>query len=252
MELDKKFKTSFLKPAKYNPRMMDEEEHQELEEAINYFGLVDPIIFNTKSGVIIGGRQRYEHIKDNEYGYALLLGDIGWYFTEEDLKLDGEADEKALNIALNKIGGKFDNSLLKPMIETLLDTDTPVIGFNDMEINEIVEEGFTNIDPEEGFGKELPEKGEYNKEPEQRKVKTFYLKEGDTWNIGNHKLIVGPVDDYQKINVNIKGGDLKVVLSSTDNVDADMYLFMSKNKETIANNSYNYQEETEDIEEVEE
>lgn len=241
MELKKDFPTSFLKPAEYNPRIMEEKEHEQLEEVINYFGLADPIIFNTKTGVIIGGNQRYEHIKNRKEGYALLLGDIGWYFTDEELKLETEADEKSLNIALNKISGSFDNSLLIPMMEEILITDTPLIGFDDEELN-----SFLDVDLDVDWGDEkLGEKevGEYNKYDLHTKTNTFYLKEGDEWNIGNHKFIVGHVyEDSEKINMSVKGSDLKITVSSAENVDEEMYLFMSKNKEVIKDNKPDYGE----------
>jgi ParB-like chromosome segregation protein Spo0J len=55
-----------LKPAEYNPREMTEEETEELNESLERFGMVEPIVVNKAAGrenVIIGGHQRYELIK---------------------------------------------------------------------------------------------------------------------------------------------------------------------------------------------
>jgi hypothetical protein len=240
MEFKKEFPTSFLKPSKYNPRIMEEKEHEKLDEVIEYFGLVDPIIFNTKTGVIIGGNQRFEHIKHQEQGFALLLGDIGWFFTEDDLKLESEADEKALNLALNKITGYFDEPLLVPMLEEIIEADDIPIVFDDVEISDMLGIGFGDVpvddDKPKGEGNE-----EFEEFVEKHKTATFYLKEGDEWWIGSHKLIVGEVDEQsQKINVTLKGSDLRITVSSTENVDEEMYLFQSNNKKVIKTNKPDY------------
>lgn len=240
MELKKDFPTSFLVPAEYNPRVMEEHKHEQLDEVLDYFGLVDPIIFNTKTGVIIGGNQRYEHIKKKEKGFALLLGDIGWYFTQEELKLESEADEKSLNLALNKISGRFDNELLKPLVEEIIETDAPISYFEDEELSSLLNIDFEEIELEEETtiteGNEL-----YQEKKEQHKNQTYYLKEGDEWRIGTHTLKVGPVNpDQEKINLTIKGEDLRITLSSTENVEDELLLFKSHNKEIISNNKYDY------------
>jgi hypothetical protein len=244
MELKRDFPISFLKPAKYNPRIMEETEHEKLDDVIKYFGLVDPVIFNTKTGVIIGGNQRYEHIKDQEKGFVLELGDISWYFTEEDLKLETVADEKALNLALNKITGYFDDSLVTPMIEEISITDTPLTFIDDEEISRLLG-GFDDVKLDTGDGEtdgRYDKDGEYAKKQEKHKQQTFYLREGDEWNIGTHKFIVGPIDENQKINITIKGSDILIGLSSTENIDEEMYLFMSKNKQVIEDSKPNYDE----------
>lgn len=243
MELVKEFPTNFLKPADYNPRIMDEEEHEKLDDVIDYFGLVDPIVFNTKTGVIIGGNQRYQHIKERKTGFALLLGDIGWYFTEEDLKLETEADEKALNIALNEISGKFDDKLLQPLVEDLLESDAYLEFFPDAKLSEILNVKFDDMDLNNNSvneGGNNGGNGEYNKHEEKQKKRTYYLKEGDEWMIGTHKLVVGPVDEDQQVLVGIKGSDLKITLSSDESVEDELILFESHNKETIESNKPDY------------
>ena len=110
MEIEK-IKITDIIPAEYNPRQISDEELTKLTNSINEFGLVDPIIINLKNNKIIGGHQRYDvlinqYILDNNF-YAelnlLRFGDIGWIFTDTDLKIESEEHEKALNLALNKI-----------------------------------------------------------------------------------------------------------------------------------------------------
>lgn len=87
-----------LKAAEYNPRkdlQPGDAEYEKLKRSIQEFGYVEPVIWNKRTGVVVGGHQRLKVMKD--------LG-----YTEVDcvvVDLD-EAKEKALNIALNKISGE--------------------------------------------------------------------------------------------------------------------------------------------------
>lgn len=99
-----------LTPAEYNPRVRltpSDPEYQAIKESIQEFGYCDPIIIN-RDGTIIGGHQR-----------ATVLEDIGE--TEADVVvLDlNKSDEKALNIALNKIGGQWNEDLLRAALSDL-------------------------------------------------------------------------------------------------------------------------------------
>ena len=94
---------SKLKPAKYNPRKKltpDDAEYQKIKRSIEHFGYVDPIIINS-DGTIIGGHQRHTVLKDLGYTEAdVVVVDLS------------KEDEKALNVALNRITGEWDETLL--------------------------------------------------------------------------------------------------------------------------------------------
>ena len=135
-----KIRITDITPAEYNPRVMSSEEKQKLKNSINEFGLVDPIIINLNNMTIIGGHQRYDvlldqYMLDNDF-YAELnlirLGDIGWVFVDEDLKLDDETREKALNLVLNRIDGEWDVDKLGEIFKDLqeVDFDLDLTGFN--------------------------------------------------------------------------------------------------------------------------
>lgn len=136
-----------LEPAEYNPRKISEQELVKLENSINEFGLVDPIIINLKNNKIIGGHQRYEalynkYTADNDFQPELnliRLGDIGWVFEDTELKIGSEAQEKALNLALNKISGEWDTVKLQPLLEDLKlsELDIGLTGFDDYEISSL-------------------------------------------------------------------------------------------------------------------
>ena len=141
-----------------------------IREGLGEFGLVDPIIINLNNNKIIGGHQRYdvlmnEHISNNDKYDSLKLiklGDIGWVFCEEDLIIKDDSHEKALNIALNKISGSWDNEKLQELFVDLEldDFDLDLTGFDSMEIAQL---GFDdnieffdeeNLEEEDDFDKD--------------------------------------------------------------------------------------------------
>lgn len=120
-----------LKPADYNPRKKLEPgdpEYEKIARSIEEFGYCDPIIIN-KDGTIIGGHQR-----------ASVLKSLG--YTEADcIVVDlSKQNEKALNIALNKIGGQWDMSLLRDALQdlTLSPVDVNATGYSDDELSVIL------------------------------------------------------------------------------------------------------------------
>lgn len=112
-----------LKPAEYNPRKAlgpQDKEYQEIKKSIQEFGYVDPILVNA-DGTIIGGHQRFTVLKD--LGYTEIE------VTRVNLPKD---KEKALNVALNKITGRWDSKLLKNLLKDLDEKrfDLTLTGFN--------------------------------------------------------------------------------------------------------------------------
>lgn len=99
-----------IKPAEYNPRKQlnpNDPEYQSIKKSIQEFGYIAPIIINA-DGTIIGGHQRFTVLKD--------LG----YTEVEVIKVDLDKDkEKALNVALNKIKGRWDNKKLDALLKDL-------------------------------------------------------------------------------------------------------------------------------------
>ena len=138
-----KIKLNDIIPTDYNPRTITNEEIIKLQNSINTFGMVDPIIINLKNNHIIGGHQRYnvlqdQYIQNNEFDVELnliRLGDVGWVFTDTDLTVESDDYEKALNIALNKISGEFDNTKLNKILEDI-DFDINKLGLSITSSNE--------------------------------------------------------------------------------------------------------------------
>src|SRR5690554_1004547 len=103
-----KIKIDKLNPATYNPRKelkAGDAEYEKLKRSILEFGYVEPVIWNKKTGNVVGGHQRLTVLKD--------LG-----HTEVDcvvIELDA-LKEKALNVALNRIQGEWDNDKLSALL----------------------------------------------------------------------------------------------------------------------------------------
>lgn len=126
-----KMKLADLKPADYNPRIdlqPKTEEYEKLKQSILEFGFVDPPIFNIQTGNLVGGHQRVAVAKD-----------LGLYDEIEvsivDLPLD---KEKQLNLALNKISGRWDDGALAALLSEL-DADQIILsGFDQDEANQLI------------------------------------------------------------------------------------------------------------------
>lgn len=120
-----------LKPAAYNPReelRPGDPEYENIKNSIQEFGYADAIVVN-KDLTVIGGHQRLNVLKD--LGYS----DIE--VAQVDLT---KKQEKALNIALNKITGRWDDKKLTDLFKDL-NSDSfklNLTGFNDEELSSIL------------------------------------------------------------------------------------------------------------------
>ena len=100
---------SKLNAAPYNPRvdlMPGMPEWEKLKRSIEQFGNVEPIVWNQRTGNVVGGHQRLKVLTD--MGYTTVPCSI--------VDLD-EAEEKLLNIALNKIKGQWDYDKLEAILK---------------------------------------------------------------------------------------------------------------------------------------
>lgn len=119
-----------LNVAKYNPRKdlkSTDAEYIKLKNSIEHFGYVDPVIVNKRTMTVVGGHQRLKVLKD--LGYK----NIDVVYVDLD-----EKDEKALNIALNKISGDWDAEKLEDLLRELSldeDYDVGLTGFSNEEID---------------------------------------------------------------------------------------------------------------------
>ena len=192
-----------LKPAVYNPRKKlkkGDKEYEKIKQSLLKFGYVDPIIVN-KDMTVIGGHQRLTVLKDLDYEMAkCVIVDLP------------KEDEKALNIALNKITGQWDEALLAELLVDLQESDfnLDLTGFEPPEIDDIL----SNV-----HDKELSE-DEFDVEEELKKPTVS--RRGDVWQLGKHRVICG--DSTKSETYDQLLGDKKANLVVTDppyNVDVE-------------------------------
>ena len=113
-----KIKINRINPALYNPRKNlkpDDAEYQKLLSSMDEFGYVDPLIWNKRTGNLVGGHQRFK----------ILLAKGLEEIDVSVVDLEPEK-EKALNLALNKAQGMWDNEKLAALLDELSLTDIPM------------------------------------------------------------------------------------------------------------------------------
>ena len=101
-----RMKLSELKPAEYNPRKISDKALTGLGKSMERFGNMVPIVWNKRSGNIVGGHQRYKTLTDaGEAETDVVVVDM-----------DGN-EEMALNIALNsrELRGDFTSEVVKQL-----------------------------------------------------------------------------------------------------------------------------------------
>ena len=124
-----------LNPAAYNPRRdlkPGDKDYEKLKRSIEEFGFVEPVVWNGATGNVVGGHQRLK-----------VLLDMGE--TEIDcVVVDLEPEkEKALNLALNRIQGDWDEAKLAKVIAELDASafDVSFTGFDAEEIDALTKLG---------------------------------------------------------------------------------------------------------------
>ena len=203
-------------PSEYNPRKITDDEYIKLSNSIQEFGFVDPIIINLKNNHIIGGHQRYnfllkQYIQNNKYETLKLLklGDIGWVFPETELTVENDDYEKALNIALNKISGEWDNEKLNELFQDLQlnEFDLDLTGFSNLELEEfhleIVEEDTLNDTTEIVDDEYIPEDD-----------LTVTVEKGDLYQLGNHYLMCGDSTNKEDVDKLMQGHKADISFTS--------------------------------------
>jgi ParB-like chromosome segregation protein Spo0J len=127
----KTLKATELKAAAYNPRkdlQPEDAEYQKLRRSIEEFGYVEPIIWNERTGNVVGGHQRLKVL--------LEQGAEEIECVVVDLE---EKDEKILNVLLNKVKGRWDIGKLADLLQELDEAGAmEVTGFEDWELQSLL------------------------------------------------------------------------------------------------------------------
>lgn len=174
-----KMKIDDLKAAPYNPRIALEpgmKEYEKLKNSIEEFGFVETPVFNEVTGYIVGGHQRITVAKT--LGYKEIEVSI--------VNIPDPAKEKALNIALNKVDGLWDDDKLAELLKELDQDVSLLTGFNDKEINGLIEAFDYRLDTEIEI-----QDDDFDVEQALEEINEPVSKLGDIWQLGPHKLMCG-------------------------------------------------------------
>ena len=195
MLIEKK-NTADLLPADYNPRKdlkPGDAEYEKLKRSIEQFGYVEPVIWNKTTGRVVGGHQRLKVLMD------MGITEVECVVVEMD-----ESQEKALNIALNKISGDWDKDKLALLIADLqgADFDVSLTGFEPAEIDDLFKDTLKDGIKDDEF--------DVNTELQ----KPTFSQAGDVWSLGRHRLVCG--DSTKAETYDLLMGGVKANLVITD------------------------------------
>jgi len=213
-----KWKLNNLKPAEYNPRKTlqpGDPEYQKILCSIQKFGYVDPVIIN-QDGTIIGGRQRYT-----------VLQDMGYDEVEVVVVDLNKQDEKALNIALNKISGEWDPEKLKELLQELNlgEFDITVTGFDLGDLEQLIED--LEIEP-------AAFEDNFDSDRSYEEIEDPVSRRGDIWILGRHRLMCGDATSAEDLEFLMDGKEAQLVITDPPyNVNyGDKVEFLDKFRES--------------------
>lgn len=170
-----------LLPAPYNPRVISDEALSGLQASVERFGLVEPIVWNERTGRVVGGHQRLKVLQQ--------MGEAETQVVVVDLE---EAEEKALNVALNNpaIAGDFTPELHKLLAE--INEAMPELA-DELRFEELADQTsklLAELLPDDG----LTDPDDVPEPPEEPITRL-----GDLIILGSHRLICGDSGDPETL-----------------------------------------------------
>lgn len=201
--------------ATYNPRVMPDSEMEALTRSLTTFGFVEPVVVNKRENpfskndtleppyyyILVGGHQRTtatERLIVNgkpPKGVEQVNGE--WCVPAMVVELNDE-EERALNLALNKIRGRWDEKKLGDIIVGLRDaTVLPATGFREDEISRILDHSLP--DSVDAGGSEEGEPKEPRSKP------------GEVYQLGPHRLICGDSTDPHVLDTLLNGAKAAMI-----------------------------------------
>lgn len=190
----KTISVELLKPAEYNPRKQlkpGDKEYEKIKNSIKEFGFADPLVVNSDM-TIIGGHQRLTVAKD--LGYTEVPCAV--------VDLD-KTKEKALNVALNKITGAWNEQLLADLIVDLqnVDFNVDLTGFEPPEVEQLMSKVHNKDIKDDDF------------DVEAELENPTFSKLGDIWLLGRHRLVCGDSTLPETYNVLMEGKKANLVVT---------------------------------------
>lgn len=189
-----------LNPAPYNPRKElkpGDPDFEKLKRSIQAFGYVEPIVVNERTGnTVISGHQRLNVLKH--------LGETEADCVVVDMSMN---DEKALNVAMNKVSGEWDMAALTDLLRNLSDDgfDVTLTGFDSAEITDLFDEASEVVE-------DVP--------PEPELDAPALTQPGDIYELGDHRLMCGDSTVVEDVENLVGGGTMDLLVTDPPyNVD---------------------------------
>jgi len=195
-----KIKSEMLNPAEYNPRKNlkpGDKEYEKLKKSIETFGYIELVVWNKRTGNVVSGHQRLKILQ--ELGYSEI----------ECIIIDVDSDnEKALNIAMNKIGGEWDEDKLASLIADLDSNafDVSVTGFDAAEVEELMDKFYSKDAVQDEF--------DVDKVKENIEATGAITQKGDIWLLGNHRLMCGDSGSAEDLTKLMSGKHAQCAITS--------------------------------------
>jgi len=189
-----------IKPAAYNPRkdlQPGDMEYEKLLKSIGEFDCVEPLVWNRRTGNLVGGHQRFKIL--------VARGDTEVLCSVVNLSLERE---KVLNLALNKISGDWDNEKLATVLDELTrlpDFDLGLTGFDLPEASELIDRLLLP---------DAEEEDDFDVESELQQIEKPRTKPGELIELGPHRILCG--DCTEPANIRRIMGKKKAQLIFTD------------------------------------
>lgn len=122
-----------VRPAAYNPRKdlkPGDPEYDRIKASLDEFDVVEPLVWNKRTKNLVSGHQRFKILQ--------ARGDTEVYVSVVDLD---DVKEKALNVAMNKVGGGWDDNRLGSLLLELEENDSLTLsGFGTDEFEKLVQD----------------------------------------------------------------------------------------------------------------
>lgn len=181
-----------INPAPYNPRMdlqPGDPEYEKIRTSMEDFGLLQPLVWNRRSGNLVGGHQRLKVLLNQGKRKVPVVA----------VDLPPER-EKALNLALNRVQGSWDERKLAELLDEMVkipEFDVGVTGFDTPEIADLV----ATLAP----APRLEQEEDFDLEAELARSLRPVTKRGNRIKLGRHTLLCGDSADSDDVRRLVDG-----------------------------------------------
>ncbi|MEK4976265.1 hypothetical protein [Bacillus sp. FSL K6-6540] len=188
---------------------------------------MEPIVWNERTGNMVDGHQRYK-IMVNEQGHTELAVSV--------VNMDDE-QERLLNIALNKVSGRWDDEALARLLADLQTSgaDLTLSGFEEEELSDLIADFGSMPDTEI---EEPVVEDDFDVQGALDDIREPETKRGDIWQLGPHRLMCGDSTSIEDVSCLMDGELAALVVTDPPYnvaVESDSSRLAADGRESIMN-----------------